>query len=233
MFNKKYGNPTTNRLSLFPSRVPGTTTDLVPQLLGMFDEIARGKGEEEHRLVPSGLQKRLSLAHKRRSRVCEMPRLTVGEMEEGPDLEARLVTSPAEDEEDEEEDKDSPTQLRCVTRAARGTCDKGPRLPPPPPQPTAAILADEAVKSTRYRTRLFELFHRPRSSARLLASPRLPLHTACPLPRHRSRSFTPAVEAIIASISDARHIADPLLSLSLCAASVCVCRERVASPGRI
>lgn len=47
----------------------GTSTDLVPQLLGMFDELARrGNGYEDHQVVlsascniPAALQKRLSL----------------------------------------------------------------------------------------------------------------------------------------------------------------------------
>ncbi|OXU31347.1 hypothetical protein TSAR_012692 [Trichomalopsis sarcophagae] len=47
----------------------GTTTDLVPQLLGMFDELARGKAEpsisQEQQHV--ALQKRLSLVQKRKS----------------------------------------------------------------------------------------------------------------------------------------------------------------------
>lgn len=56
--------------------VLGTTTDLVPQLLGMFDELARrGNGYTDHVVLPSAcnipaaLQKRLSLVSHRSSSI--------------------------------------------------------------------------------------------------------------------------------------------------------------------
>ena len=89
----------------------GTTTDLVPQLLRMFDELARGKCEEQ-RHVPAELQKRLSLAQKRKSRATS---LLLSDMVPAPDDEsAATPTILVEDRSSPRFSRASPTALRYV-----------------------------------------------------------------------------------------------------------------------
>nr|XP_033332725.1 uncharacterized protein LOC117224128 isoform X1 [Megalopta genalis] len=64
----------------------GSSTDLVPQMLGMFDELARrGNGYNEHVVFPTVLQKRLSLVSHRGSVFCQgqfCPDATVSRQED-------------------------------------------------------------------------------------------------------------------------------------------------------